>query len=119
MSNVITYRDYIARVHLDTQEGILVGEVVNARGSIVFHGESVKELEDGFHLAIDEYLAACADAGVEPERPYSGKFQLRLDPATHRVAADAAAIIGKSLNAYVSEVVANDARRLVGDDIPF
>jgi predicted HicB family RNase H-like nuclease len=39
-------------------------------------------------------LDACADDGVEPRKHFSGKFSLRVDPATH----EATAAHGQSLN---------------------
>jgi len=42
---------------------------------------------------------------VEPEKPYSGRFNVRLDPDLHRRAALCAAREHKSLNDWVSEAI--------------
>jgi predicted HicB family RNase H-like nuclease len=69
-------------------------------------GESVEEIRQAFENAIDDYLEHCAATGKEPNKPYSDKFVLRIDPALHaRIAAKAMAS-GKSLNQCASDVLA-------------
>jgi predicted HicB family RNase H-like nuclease len=45
----------------------------------------------------------CAELGQPPEKPASGKFNVRIDPNLHRKAQEMAAALGVSLN----DVVAN------------
>ena len=49
------------------------------------------------------YLAFCNERGEKPEKPFSGKFLVRVSPDVHRAASVAAARDGKSLNAWVAE----------------
>jgi len=71
---------------------------------VTFEASDVKDLEREFRASVDDYLAMCAERGEEPEKPYSGKFLVRLDPMLHREVALAAARAGKSLNAFTAEV---------------
>jgi predicted HicB family RNase H-like nuclease len=41
----------------------------------------------------------------EPEKPFSGKFSLRIDPELHRRIALKARLANKSLNSWVSETL--------------
>ena len=50
---------------------------------------------------LDEYLEDCKQRGKDPNKPYSGKFNLRLSPQLHSEIAAAAAKTGKSLNQWV------------------
>ena len=43
--------------------------------------------------------------GIEPRKHFSGKFSLRVDPATHEAAAIAAAAHGLSLNQWATEAI--------------
>jgi predicted HicB family RNase H-like nuclease len=43
--------------------------------------------------------------GEEPERPFSGKFNIRLKPSLHRDAFIEAKRTGKSLNQWVTEAI--------------
>lgn len=101
--NTVTYKGYIASLETDIDDGILVGRVINTRDIIGFHGQTISEAIESFHAAIDEYLEDCQERGIDPNKPYSGKFNLRLPPALHSEIASAAAKSGKSLNQWVME----------------
>ena len=66
-------------------------------------GLSVKELKKAFMDSVDDYLAFCVKRGEKPEKPFSGKFMLRLKPEDHRMISIAAKKEGKSLNARVRD----------------
>ena len=36
-------------------------------------------LSIGYHFGIDDYLAFCKERNENPEKPFSGKFNLRID----------------------------------------
>ncbi|WP_041304338.1 type II toxin-antitoxin system HicB family antitoxin [Kyrpidia tusciae] len=108
------YKGYQARVEFDDESGVFHGEVINTRDVITFQGQSVEELRQAFRDSVDDYLAYCAERGEEPEKPFSGRFVLRLTPEQHRLAALAARRSGKSLNAWIAEHIDEDARRELG-----
>src|SRR5882762_6364800 len=99
------YKGYTARVEFDQDARILFGEVEGLRDVVTFEASDVKDLEREFHASVDDYLAMCAERGEEPEKPYSGKFVVRVDPLLHREVAMAASRSGKSLNAFTSEAL--------------
>ena len=47
----------------------------------------------------------CRKRGEKPDRPFSGKFLVRIDPDLHRDVANAAAREGKSLNQYATDLL--------------
>lgn len=98
------YKGYIARVEFDQDAGILFGEVEGLRDVVTFEATDVDGLTAAFRASVDDYLAMCAERGEEPEKPYSGKFLVRVDPLLHREVSMAAARAGKSLNQFASEV---------------
>ena len=81
------------------------GRVINVRDVISFHGESVDELKTAFIEAVDDYLADCAEQGQDPDKPFSGKFVVRVQPDVHRRAAILAAREHVSLNAWLATAV--------------
>lgn len=103
--NTMTHKGYAARVEYSEEDGCFVGHIAGIRDVIGFHGESVAELRAAFVEAVDDYLATCKKLGREPHHPYSGQFRLRLSPELHARAAMVAETKGKSLNAWVSEVI--------------
>lgn len=65
----MSYKGYTARIELDERDDIIVGRVLGVMAIIGFHGASVAELRAEFHLAVDDYLADCAEQGINPEKP--------------------------------------------------
>jgi predicted HicB family RNase H-like nuclease len=99
----MTYKGYQARVEMDEEAGLFHGEVINTRDVITFQGRTVRQLKKAFVDSVDDYLEFCAARGEDPEKPFSGKFLVRVSPEMHREIMADARRQGKSLNAYVSE----------------
>jgi predicted HicB family RNase H-like nuclease len=99
----MTYKGYQAKVEMDEEAGVFHGEVINTRDVITFQGSSVEELKQAFHDSVDDYLDFCVSRGEDPEKPFSGKFLVRVPPELHREIMTEARRQGKSLNAYVLE----------------
>ncbi len=102
---MMEYKGYIGKVEMDDEAGILYGEVINIRDVITFEGTSVGEVQTAFHESVDDYLAFCAERGENPEKPFSGKFVVRLPAELHRKAYIQAKLADKSLNGWVTEVL--------------
>ena len=81
---MMEYKGYFAKVEFDDDANIFHGEVINLRDVITFEGETVNELKEAFHDSVDDYLTFCAERGEEPEKPYSGKFVVRVEPELHK-----------------------------------
>ncbi len=97
------YKGYIGRVEFDEQADIFHGEIINLRDVVTFQGETVGQLRRAFKDSVDDYLEFCAARGEAPEKPYSGKFLVRLEPRLHKAISAYAKLEGKSLNAWVTE----------------
>jgi predicted HicB family RNase H-like nuclease len=95
------YKGYQAVVEFDADDRLFFGRVINTRDVIAFDGESVDELEQSFHAAIDEYLDDCAAVGKDPDKPFSGRFNLRISPELHQIATAQAERRDVSLNSLV------------------
>lgn len=100
---MMEYKGYIGKVEFDDEAGIFHGEVINTRDVITFQGDSVAELKKAFPESVDDYLTFCKKRGEAPEKPFSGQFVTRIPPDLHRQVNVAAALSGKSLNAWVTE----------------
>ena len=103
--NSMTYKGYFAKINFDERDGIFWGKVVGIKDSITFEGETVAQLTEDFHSAINHYLADCKQEGRTPDKPYSGKLTLRVSPGIHAEIAAAAAHAGKSLNKWVADTL--------------
>lgn len=103
--NVMTYKGYAARIEYSDEDQLLVGHVAGIRDVIGFHGESVAELRGAFEEAVDDYLQTCERLGRQPQKTYSGKLSLRLEPVLHASVAAKAELENKSINQWVSDVL--------------
>lgn len=103
--NVLKYKGYWASVEFDEDDMLLVGRIAGINDVIGFHAENVEDLVAAFHEAVEDYVETCAKIGKAPEKSYSGKLMLRVDPALHAKLARAAELAGKSLNQWGEEAL--------------
>ncbi len=99
------YDDYVATIEFDPDLDMFFGKVVNLSSPVTFYGKSTEELKREFEKSLQVYLDVCKERGIPPEKPYSGRFTLRMTPEQHRHFAQFAAAEGKSLNAWVLAVL--------------
>lgn len=99
------YKGYSARVMIDEDQGLLHGEVMGIVDVVTFQGKTVEELTRAFRDSVDDYLAYCKERGKNPEKPYSGRFVLRVPPELHRRIALAAGKAEVSMNEWVAAVL--------------
>jgi predicted HicB family RNase H-like nuclease len=100
------YKGYTGRITaLDDSQGILHGEVVGIDDVVTFQGKTAEELVQAFRDSVDDYLAFCEELSEPPEKPYSGRFLVRISPTLHQQAAHAAKKAGESLNAWVASAI--------------
>jgi predicted HicB family RNase H-like nuclease len=100
---MLEYKNYIATVEFDDSVMALHGRVVNVRDTITFEAKDAKSVEKEFRKSVDTYLEFCKKEGVEPEKPFSGEFRLRLGTELHRKVSLRAASKGQSLNAFIKD----------------
>jgi predicted HicB family RNase H-like nuclease len=104
------YKGYFAKVEFNDEADIFHGEVINLRDVITFQGQTVDALRKAFRDSVDDYLEFCAARDEEPEKPYSGKFVVRVEPELHKKIAIIAKKNGKSLNSWVHSKLAEAVR---------
>lgn len=103
--NTLTYKGYIGSVFFSEKDNVFFGKIEGINGLVNFEGESVKELTDAFHEAVDDYLEYCKEEGIEPHKSYSGSLNIRLSPETHSRVAILAKQAGMSINAFIKSAV--------------
>ncbi len=103
--NTMTYKGYLGSVAFSEKDNVFFGKIEGINGLVNFEGESVRELTEAFHEAVDDYLAYCKDEGIKPDKSYSGMLNVRLTPAIHRQIAMLARQAGMTLNAYIKNAL--------------
>lgn len=105
-NNMLVYKGYSARPEYSAEDKVFYGKVLGIEDLVDFSSENAKDLEQEFHSAVDDYLAFCAEIGKEPQKEYSGTFNVRISPELHKKIALVAQSEGVSLNKAVEQAIA-------------
>lgn len=107
------YKGYNAEIWFEEDDAAFHGIVAGIRDTVHFEGENPEDLVRAFRESVDDYLAFCAEHGKEPQKPYSGNIALRTTPEVHQLVGRVAASEGKSVNQWISDTIAEAARKQV------
>ena len=101
--NTMSYKGFIGTVSFSEKDGVFFGKIEGIDGLVNYEGESVKELTDAFHEAVEDYIAYCEAEGLPLHKSYTGNLNIRIKPETHSRLALYAKQNGVSLNALISK----------------
>lgn len=103
----MNYKGYMGSIEVSEEDNCLFGKVLALPHDtmITYEGETVAELREDFHDAVDNYLAYCEAEGIEPRRSYSGMLNVRISPEAHSKIAMLAKQAGISINAFIRNAV--------------
>ena len=89
---MMEYKGYLAAVEFDDSADVLHGRVVNSGPYPIaaFESTDARQLRREFERSVDEYLEWCEEDGVEPRKPFPGKFNVRLGSELHVAVVSAA-----------------------------
>ncbi len=104
------YKGYLAQIDYDDDARVFHGEVINLKDVITFEGTCVEDLRQAFVDSVEDYLEFCSERGEKPEKPFSGKFIIRIKPELHQKIALKAKIEDKSMNNWIEELLEKAVR---------
>ena len=113
MNNTMEYKGYVGSVELSEKDDLLFGKVQGIRSLISYEGNTVAELTEDFHGAIDDYLDQCKAEGIKPEKTYRGSFNVRIGSNLHRQAAIYALSQGETLNHFIEDAVKDKLKNVL------
>ncbi len=103
--NTMIVDGYHAKIVYDSELDLFRGEILGLNGGADFYGRTPDELRLEFKKSLDVFLQVCAEQGIEPQRHYSGKFNLRISPSLHEQLVIKAQVKGTSVNQLVQQVL--------------
>ena len=109
--NFLKYKNYIGSVEYDLTDKCLYGKILFIDDLITYEGETIEELENAFYEMVDDYLETCNELGKNPQKTYSGTFNVRTGPQIHQALAEIAELENISLNKLIVNIVSD----FVGD----
>ncbi|HEX8356062.1 MAG TPA: type II toxin-antitoxin system HicB family antitoxin [Segetibacter sp.] len=101
MNDILEYKGYYANVQLSAEDEVFYGKIIGISDLVSFEGDTVKDLKNAFHEAVEDYLETCKEIQKAPDKTYKGSFNVRVPVELHRNAALLAAIKNVSLNDFV------------------
>jgi len=104
--NHLEYKGYLGTVEFSSGDMIFYGKIHGINDLVTFEASSVEELLSSFHEAVDDYLDLCKRHSKEPEKAYSGQFNVRVDSSIHKQLSLYASKEGITLNQCVSRALA-------------
>jgi predicted HicB family RNase H-like nuclease len=106
--NTINYKGYTGIISYSEEDETFYGKLDHINDLVTFEGQSAPKLRKAFCEAVDDYLAICKEKGIDPEKPFRGTFNVRVDPKIHRMAYLKALKKGLSLNKYIESAIRKD-----------
>jgi predicted HicB family RNase H-like nuclease len=105
MMNVMEINGVKAVIAFDPEINMFRGEFVGLNGGADFYSIDIDGLRREGETSLKVFLDMCAEEGVSPRRKTSGRLNLRLSQELYDKAATMAKASGKSLNAWIVDVI--------------
>lgn len=103
--NTMNYKGFIGSVAYSEPDKVFFGKIEGINALVNFEGESVSELTNSFHEAVNDYLEYCKEEGIQPHKSYTGTLNVRISPETHSRIAMLASLAGISINAFIKQTL--------------
>ena len=95
------YKGYYGSIEFDEDDEILYGKLQFVKALISYEAEDAHGIKKAFQEAVEDYLNLCEAEGIAPEKPFSGTFNIRSTPETHKRLAMYANSNKMSMNTYI------------------
>lgn len=115
--NTLKYKGFIGSVAYSEPDKVFFGKIEGIDGLINYEGESVQELTSAFQEAVDDYLIFCEEHNCKPQKSYTGTFNIRISPSTHKDIANRAAESGITINAFVKNALAEAVKKPISEQL--
>lgn len=102
---MLSHRGYTGIAEIDWESGTIHGRLAGLQDVVTFQATTPDGLAEEFRRSVDDYLAMCTERGEDPERPNSGRLDVRVSPEVHRKLAALAEARGVSLNEAVAAAI--------------
>ena len=101
LSDTLQYKGYYGSVQYSHEDNILHGKLLGIDSLVSYDGYSLKELQDCFEEAVDDYLEDCKALNIDPEIPYAAEISIKLNPELQERAATLAQSKKMTVNKYI------------------
>ena len=106
--NLMEIDGYHAVIQYDPEIEMFRGEFVDVNGGVDFYARDIEGLKAEGRASLRVFLDMCREKGVEAQRGFSGRFNVRIPSELHARAVIAARARGESLNQLVAEALEHE-----------
>ncbi|MEO4149248.1 type II toxin-antitoxin system HicB family antitoxin [Acinetobacter pittii] len=99
------YKNFDGSIETSFEDRIMFGKILFINDLIMYEGNTIDELEESFHKAVDEYIEFCAQNDKQPDKPMNGIFNVRISPELHKKLSLKALQNDCSINACVTAAI--------------
>lgn len=104
-ADLMKYKGYLGSIHFDANDLIFFGKIEFIRDLINYEAHDARSLVKAFQTAVNDYLKDCKLEGKEPNQPFKGSFNIRIEPELHREVYLKAFARGDTLNNLVRQAL--------------
>ena len=103
--NVLEINGVKAVIAFDPDINMFRGEFIGLNGGADFYATDIEGLRREGETSMKVFFEMCVEEGVSPYKKTSGRFNLRLPQELHDKAVTLAKASGKSVNAWIADVI--------------
>jgi len=103
--NTMQIKGHRAIIQYDPEIEMFRGEFVGLNGGADFYARDIEGLRKEGIISLNAFLEMCKEDGVDPQKKYSGKFNLRMNPELHAKVSARAMASGKSSNQWITDLI--------------
>ncbi len=115
-----SYKGYLGSIEFSLDDNCLFGKILFIKDLINYEAETLNDLKKEFEIAVDDYLKVCKENGWNPDKSFSGTFNIRITPELHRKASEKAINNSQTLNEFITGCIVNgveDNRNIIKEEL--
>lgn len=105
MKTTLLHNGFIGSFEVSIEDNILFGEILHINDLVTYEASTPDELKRSFIEAVEDYIATCAQLGKEPNKPFSGTFNVRIGADLHKQLGYFATEHNKKINEVVKDAI--------------
>lgn len=99
--NILKYKEYEGTVEVDMDRLVCRGKILFIDDLVTYVASAPDTIQAEFEAAVEDYIETCESLGKKPHKSLKGQFNVRVQPAIHKLSCTRAMTDGVSLNDVV------------------
>lgn len=100
-TKVLNHKGYTGTIDFSLKDNILFGKIIGIDDLVSYEAENLSQLKKAFKEAVEDYLDNCKEIGKNPDKTFSGTFNVRTSNQLHKKLS----FLASSRNMKLNEVV--------------